>query len=104
MSLIKMWRSKYLDPREEKYLEDGKKCVLNSSMALHNTSDFITLINSRRLLWHVACIMEIRNTHKVLPGKTENMGCLNVEERIVLLVSISTWFLKDNRIGNTNIT
>lgn len=28
-------------------------------MALHNTSDVITLIKSRRFLWHVACIMEI---------------------------------------------
>jgi hypothetical protein len=62
------------------------------------------LINSRRLLWHVACIMEIRNTYKVLAGKTENMGCLNVEERIVLPVSISTLFLKDNRIGYRSIT
>jgi len=62
------------------------------------------LINSRSLLWHVACIMEITNTYKVLAGKTENMGCLNVEERIVLSVSISTLFLKENRIGNISIT
>jgi hypothetical protein len=62
------------------------------------------LITSRRLLWHVAGIMEIRNTHKLLTGKTENIGCLNVEERIVLSVSISILYLKDNRIGNTSIT
>ena len=55
-------------------------------------------------MWHVAGIMEIGNTYKVLAGKTENMGCLNVEERIVLSVSISTFYLKDNRIGNTSIT
>jgi len=48
--------------------------------------------------------MEITNTYKVLAGKTENMGCLNVEERIVLSVSISTLFLKENRIGNISIT
>jgi hypothetical protein len=61
-----------------------EKCVMKGSMDLHNTCDFIMLINSRRLLWHVACIMEIRNTYKVSAAKTENMGCLNVEERIVL--------------------
>jgi hypothetical protein len=48
--------------------------------------------------------MEIRNTYKVLAGKTENMGCLNVVERIVLSVSISILFLKDNRIGYRSIT
>jgi hypothetical protein len=61
------------------------------------------LITSRRLLWHVAGIMKIRNTHKLLAGKTENMGCLNIEERIVLSVSISKLYLKENRRGNTSI-
>jgi hypothetical protein len=38
------------------------------------SSNFIMVINSRRLVWHVACIMEIRNTYKVLIGKSEEMG------------------------------
>jgi hypothetical protein len=58
-----------------------------NSMALHYTSDFITSINSRRLLWHADCIMEIVNTYKVLARKTENMGSLNVGEMLVLSVT-----------------
>jgi hypothetical protein len=62
------------------------------------------VINSRRLVWHVACIMEIRNTYKVSVGKSEELGELNVSRRIGLSVITSRFFLKDNNRGNTRIT